>query len=145
VFTVDSGFKNHPVTYVSWYGATAFCDYYGYRLPTECEWQAVADYDGSYTYGCGTAVNNNMANYAGSNHPYGTTPVGAFGTCGYGMADMAGNVWEWTSSTYPGDHFVLCGGSWPDKDSICNVLLGEDNRNNPPTITSPGYGFRVCR
>ena len=41
VFSVDSGFDNHPVTYVSWYGATAFAAYYGYRLPTEWEWQAM--------------------------------------------------------------------------------------------------------
>ena len=34
-FTVDSGFENHPVTYVSWYGSTAFCNYYGDRLSTE--------------------------------------------------------------------------------------------------------------
>ncbi len=52
-FTIDSGFENHPVSYVSWYGATAFCEYYGYRLPTLWEWQAVADYDGSYSYPCG--------------------------------------------------------------------------------------------
>ena len=63
-FTVDSGFDNHPVTYVSWYGSTAFANYYGYRLPTEWEWQAVADYDGSYTYSHGAgAINNSLANY----------------------------------------------------------------------------------
>ncbi len=51
-FTVDSGFDIHPVTYVSWYGSTAFCNYYGYRLPTEWEWQAVADHNEAdpYTY-----------------------------------------------------------------------------------------------
>ena len=113
VFTVDSGFENHPVTYVSWYGATAFCNYYGYRLPTEWEWQAVADYDGSYTYGCGTTINNSIANYFGSTHPDGTTAVGAFGTYGYGMCDMAGNVWEWTSSC-----------SYSDCSGGCRVLRG---------------------
>ena len=46
-FTVDSDFENHPVTWVSWYGSTAFASYYGWRLPTEWEWQAVADYNGS--------------------------------------------------------------------------------------------------
>ena len=101
VFSVDSSFENHPVTYVSWYGATAFCNYYGYRLPTDYwEWRVVADYDGSFTYGCGTTINNSMANYSGSIHPNGTTIVGAFGTYGYGMCDMAGNLWEWTSSIY---------------------------------------------
>jgi len=96
-FSVDSGFENHPVTYVSWYGATAFCNYYGYRLPTEWEWQAVADYYGSYTYGCGTSINNGIANYVGSTHLNGTTVVGSIGDpsgYGYGICDMAGNVWE---------------------------------------------------
>ena len=96
-FTVDPGFEDHPVTYVSWYGATSFCNYYGYRLPTEWEWQAVADYDDSFTYGCGTSINNSIANYAGSTHPDGTTVVGSFDTFGYGMDHMLCIFLKWVS------------------------------------------------
>ncbi|MFA6424700.1 MAG: SUMF1/EgtB/PvdO family nonheme iron enzyme [Phycisphaerae bacterium] len=139
-FTVDSGFENHPVTYVSWYGATAFCNYYGYRLPTEWEWQAVADYDGSYTYGCGNTINNSIANYAGSTHTNGTTVVGAFGSYGYGLCDMAGNVWEWTSSIYSGSSRVFRSGGWFSYNYHCSVSC----RNyDSPVSTYDTVGFRV--
>lgn len=143
-FTVDSGFENHPVTYVSWYGASACCAYYGYRLPTEWEWQAVADYDGSFIYGCGPAINNSIANYYNSSHPDGTTAGGLFGTYGYGMCDLAGNVWEWTSSLYdPGLSLrVLRGGTWYRSASYCTVS-SQLNRN--PYETSYMSGFRMCR
>ncbi len=111
-FNVDNGFENHPVTYVSWYGAMAFCHYYGLRLPREWEWKAVADYNGTYTYGCGTTINNAKANYLGSAHPHGTTAVGAYGPFGYGMADMAGNVFEWGRDHSSANLSVICGGSW---------------------------------
>lgn len=140
-FTVDAGFENHPVTYVTWYGATAFAGYYGWRLPTEWEWQAAADYNGSYTYGCGTTINNSIANYYNSVHPHGTTPVGQFGTYGYGMADMAGNVWEWTSTVSSSNRAVR-GGSWHYTDDGCNV---SSRSNIPPNHTHHYYGFRVCR
>jgi formylglycine-generating enzyme required for sulfatase activity len=143
-FTVDSGFKNHPVTYVSWYGATAFCNYYGYRLPTEWEWQAVADYDGSYLYGPGPDMDNNQANYFGSVHPDGTTVVGSFGTYGYGLADISGNVFEWTSSLYDSEHDyrVDRGGCWTYDKIRCSVLY--INYNSPYDM---GYdlGFRVVQ
>jgi formylglycine-generating enzyme required for sulfatase activity len=142
VFSVDGGFENHPVTYVSWYGATAFCNYYGYRLPTEWEWQAVADYDGSYTYGCGTSINNSITNYYGSTHPDGTTAVGAFGAYGYGMCDMTGNVWEWTSSIYSGISRAIRDGGWHSYDYYCTV----SNRGyGDPDFTGLQGGFRVCR
>ncbi len=120
-FTVDPGFENHPVTFVSWYGATAFCNYYGYGLPTEWEWQAVADFDGTFNYGCGVTISNSIANYYGSTHPDGTTAVGAFGTYGYGVCDLAGNVWEWTSSIYDGSNRVIRVGGWDSHDNYCTV------------------------
>lgn len=140
-FTVDSGFENHPLTYVSWYGATAFTAYYGWRLPTQGQWNAVADYDGTYIYGCGLVINNGIANYHGSLHPYGTTEVGAFGTYGYGMADMAGNVWELTG-TISTVYRIMCGSRWDEFGSYCAIPSG--------TLTYPYYmnsttGFRVCR
>ncbi|MFA6186761.1 MAG: M6 family metalloprotease domain-containing protein [Phycisphaerae bacterium] len=140
VFTVDSGFENHPVTYVSWYGATAFCNYYGYRLPTEWEWQAIADYDGSFIYGCGITINNSIANYYGSTHPDGTTVVGTFGAYGYGMCDMAGNVWEWTS-TVDGSSRVIRGGCWLHISNFCTVSY---RSNSVPYYSYNYVGFRVC-
>ena len=147
VFSVDNGFENHPVSYVSWYGATAFCNYYGYRLPTEWEWQAVADYDGSFTYGCGTSINNSIANYAGSTHPYDDTAVvGSFGTYGYGVCDLAGNVWEWTSSCYYSDcsygYRVLRGGCFDLNENYSAVQYR--HWPTPPDHANYTIGFRVA-
>jgi formylglycine-generating enzyme required for sulfatase activity len=141
---------SHPVVMVSWYGATAFCNYYGYRLPTEWEWQAVADYDGSYTYGCGTTINQSKANYYDngyanplslSNWPY-TSPVGYYPAYGYGMCDMAGNVWEWTSLIYGGSFRVFRGGSWFYYAYNCTV---SDWAYYDPGNLNFYLGFRVCR
>ena len=92
-------------------------------MPTEWEWQAVADYDGSYTYGCGITISKSKANYydAGYANPLGltsypyTSPVGYYPAYGYGMCDMAGNANEWMAD----------GGSWA---SFVTVLRGLDVR-----------------
>jgi len=141
-FTVDDGFGGHPVTYVSWYGAMAFCNYYGWRLPTELEWQAVADYDGSYIYGCGTSIDSSAANYRYSAHPDGTTTVGAFGAYGYEMCDMAGNVREWTSTVSGDSRCINRGGSWGGEASGCTV--SSQDLQYPDNVAA-GLGFRVCR
>ncbi|HBG27926.1 MAG: hypothetical protein A2Y10_16525 [Planctomycetes bacterium GWF2_41_51] len=140
-FTVDNGFGNHPVTYVSWYGATAFCNYYGWRLPTHEEWKAVADYDGSFIYGCGAAINNSMANYRDSSHPDGTTIIGEFGTYGYGICDMAGNVEEWTSSIYSDNVRIIHGGLWSGSVGNCKI-----SSTSTGSESYMGYseGFRAC-
>ena len=144
--------SNHPVVMVSWYGATAFCNYYGLRLPTEWEWQAVADYDGSYTYGCGTIIDFTRANYSVdisnycnplnlSSWPY-TSPVDHFPSYGYGMNDMAGNAWEWADSIHSGSYYVVCGGSWGSSDFRCAVSTGFSFNLS---YASYYVGFRVCR
>jgi formylglycine-generating enzyme required for sulfatase activity len=141
VFTIDSGFENHPVTYVSARGAMAFCNYYGWRLPNEWEWQAVADYTGGYTYGCGTAINTGNANFVSSSHLYGTKEVGIMGTYGYGMCDMAANVWEWTSSTNLNNHYIR-GGGWNNAAAACTVSFRWEQSYD---ILNAMTGFRVCR
>ena len=142
-FTVDSGFENHPVTYVNWYGATAFANYYGWRLPTEWEWQAVADGDGTNIYGCGTTIDNSKANYLGSIHPCGTTVVGSFGTYDYGMCDMTGNVYEWTSSIsiYGIGSRVMRGGCWNSVPANSTVSYVFKAYNDSMTHYT---GFRIC-
>jgi len=141
--------SDHPVVELSWYGATAFCNYYGYRLPTEWEWQAVADYNGSFIYGCGATIDQTKANYYDggcanplglSSYPY-TSPVNHYPSYGYGMNDMAGNVWEWTSSCYYGDYRVIRGGSWSTGD-YCGV---SSRYGSYPVTTYDTVGFRVCR
>ena len=145
---------NHPVVRVSWYGAMAFARHYGCRLPTEWEWQAVADYDGSYIYGCGTTINQSKANcynngYANplslSNYPW-TSPAGHYPAYGYGMRDMAGNVWEWTNSYFYDDrnpdYRVIRGGAWNHSVDVCEVSY---RLNHYPGSLSYYIGFRVCR
>ena len=139
-FTVDSGFENYPVTYVTWYGAAAFADCYGWRLPTEWEWQAVADYDGSYEWACGPVIHNGMANYKGSYHPEGTITVGNFGSYGYGLCDMAGNVDEWTSTErMPGIRYMR-DGNWRYLSSQCCVY---ERSYAVESFSTCGLGFRV--
>lgn len=141
---------NHPVLEVSWYGATAFAAYYGYRLPTEWEWQAVADFDGSYLYPCGGSINQDKANYNNgrwanplglSKLPY-TSPVGYYPAYGYGLCDMAGNVWEWTD-TPSGSFYVMRSGSY--YNHAHSSLVYHRQHEGPPIATHLNIGFRVCR
>lgn len=111
-FEVVGGYTNHPVT-VTWYGAMAFCRYYGYDLPTEAEWEKAArgpdhdDQDEHLVCPWGNDINASCANYNGGNtKPVGyydgnQTPVGADMVNGYGLYDVIGNVYEWTR-TYSG-------------------------------------------
>jgi len=150
IYNNDIDMSNHPVVEVSWYGATAFCNYYGYRLPTEWEWQAVADHtvEDPYTYGCGISIDHSKANYNLDN-PLGltsysyTSPVNHYSSYGYGMNDMAGNAWEWTNSIDSGSNRVIRGGGWYTVPGD-NCSVSHRNHDSPDR-TGHGIGFRVVR
>ncbi len=144
------GFEEHPVTGVSWYGASQFSIYYGMRLPTEAEWEIAARGLGAelnYPFAGGIdlpgaegrfRVNYKDARRSGDPFANSTTPVGFFNgqalggfqtvdtPSSWGLYDMAGNVMEWVYDWF---------GPYPARD-------GEE-RLNP---TGPGIGdFRVAR
>ena len=101
-----SGFENHPVIQVSWYGARAYCQAVGRRLPTEAEWEKAARGEDGRAYPWGdTAIGCELANFWNGNVNScvgAPVAVGSYsaGASPYGALDMAGNVWEWTEDWF---------------------------------------------
>ena len=117
---------NLPMSSLNWEQAKTYCEWRGARLPSEAEWEKAARGTNGRTYPWGEVFDEEHVQLSGGPHEVG---IYELGKSPYGMYDMSGNVWEWTSDApvpYPGyqgdqGHFretdrVLRGGSWEAPD-----------------------------
>ncbi len=162
-FTVEEGFSNHPVVIVTWFGAKAFADFYGYRLPTEIEWEKAARGTDERVYPWGGELAHDQANYYSNRNlteklfdrSVPTTPVGYYngrtyggrtttdGKSPYGLYDMAGNVWQWTVDVYENTHLrYMRGGSSANYEY--NLTVWSRNSASPDHY-GINIGFRCVR
>ena len=147
-----------PVAKVNWNQAQAFCEHYGYRLPTEAEWEyaARAGSTGRWPFGEDESRLNDYAWYS-QNSGNETHPVGQKRANPWGLYDMAGNVWEWvadwhgpysadpqTDPTGPttGDSRVLRGGAF---DFGPGNLRSAFRSWYGPEVEDGDNGFRCAR
>lgn len=154
---IESGYTKHPVVGVTWYGATAYAKWVGKHLPTEAEWEIAASGGlESALYPTGKNIERSQANFFSSD----TTAVMSYPPNGYGLYDMAGNVYEWCQDWYAYNYYdtsaqepsnpkgppqgvyrVLRGGCW--KSLQDDLRCSHRHRNNPGTVNGT-YGFRCC-
>ena len=142
------GLMQHPVVHVAFEDALAYADWAGKRLPSADEWEIAARgglVDQDYAWGSEkTPEGRWLANVWQGPFPwvnqetdgwFWTSPVGSFPANGYGLVDVCGNVWEWTSTPYSvpdgeQERRVIKGGSFLCADNYCHrfrpsALMGQ--------------------
>ncbi len=133
---------DHPVVQVAYPDAAAYARWAGRRLPSEAEWEYAARGGSTATYAWGddaAPAGQVMANTWQGHFPYrndgalgwvGTSPVGKFPPNDYGLVDMIGNVWEWTTTEFAGHHRLdgsaqgCCPSSDQPDPSVSQTLKG---------------------
>ena len=135
-FPVGAKHGRHPVVGVSYADAIAYCEWAGKRLPTEAEWEKAARgglVNQNYPWGNESSRNHaNTAGAWGKDKWLWTSPIGYFPPNGYGLSDMAGNVFEWCADWYASDYYQRTQGENPHgpKAGQTRVLRGGSWSNN---------------
>ena len=169
-FSVVEGYENWPASWVSWYGAMMYVDYYSLTLPTEAEWEYAARAGQQLEYPTNDGnLSYSQANYGtGFGGPSGETyltPVGElYPPNPFGLYNMAGNVSEWCLDWYDENFYQFCVDNNiylnPINDNISEdnekkvlrggnhtypgfVAMSSSRTDTPPFVTTDHMGFRV--
>ena len=161
---------DHPVVHVSHDDALAYCAWAGLRLPTENEWEYAARgglVGKRYPWGddllrrrrhrCNIWQGTFPTHNTGEDGWLATAPVRAYAPNGYGLFNMAGNVWEWCADWWSPVAFnpdepagpasgqrVMRGGSFLCHDSYCNRYRVSARSANTPDSSTANLGFRCA-
>jgi formylglycine-generating enzyme required for sulfatase activity len=155
----NSQFADHPVVYVDWNMALAYCAWRGAQLPTEAQWEKAARGIDKRTYPWGEGTDCGKANYEGCSAGTSNVMTHQSGISPYGVYDMAGNVWEWVADWYSDTYYqdtprenppgpasetlrLVRSGAW--NQSASNVRTSFRNAKAPDTADND-IGFRCAR